>query len=428
MNTGVIMARPRKEESYFFTKDKRGKDSYILSIRDDHYAYGFKRIIFHASRNDAGIIARELYDNYMRTLAMTPEQKEKLSEVPVTVAQACEIFIKRRETGRSETCQVHSIEQVSARFRNHLIPYLGKKRLSSLVVEDVTAYKLNLQKKGLSDRSVHYCIDEAKEFFNYCVEVGWMLRTPFDSTFKMARPKPRKNRIPGNIQDYRKMLLKGWKNPINHAVAMVCFFTGMRVSEIRALKKNDFETYYGHEGIEDCVVLHIRHSLTNRNVEKSPKNGRERLTVLPRWVYEFIQPVFLLSNTDLCFSNTQGKKPISIDKNLEHFRNELAEVMGTSPEAVQAAGIDFHSLRKMFNSMMTGTLSSDIRRGILGWTSENVALEHYFQVLPIHYQKILDAQKVLFDEESVAWFKSHDILDLAQKYKKPSRAMRRCSV
>lgn len=175
-------------------------------------------------------------------------------------------------------------------------------------------------------------------------------------------------------------------------------------------------------------MLHIRHSLTNRNVEKSPKNGRERLTVLPRWVYEFIQPVFLLSNTDLCFSNTQGKKPISIDKNLEHFRNELAEVMGTSPEAVQAAGIDFHSLRKMFNSMMTGTLSSDIRRGILGWTSENVALEHYFQVLPIHYQKILDAQKVLFDEESVAWFKSHDILDLAQKYKKPSRAMRRCSV
>ena len=78
---------------------------------------------------------------------------------------------------------------------------------------------------------------------------------------------------------------------------------------------------------------------------------------------------------------------------------------------------DFHSLRKMFNSMMTGTLSSDIRRGILGWTSENVALEHYFQVLPIHYQKILDAQKVLFDQESFEWFRNHDILDLSDEYK-----------
>ena len=74
------MARPRKEESYFFTKDKRGKDAYILSIRDDHYAYGFKRIIFHANRNDAGIIARELYDNYMRTLTMTPEEANQMMQ------------------------------------------------------------------------------------------------------------------------------------------------------------------------------------------------------------------------------------------------------------------------------------------------------------------------------------------------------------
>ena len=196
----------------------------------------------------------------------------------------------------------------------------------------------------------------------------------------------------------------------------------------QSAQEQDFETFYGYEVCEDCVILHIRHSLTNRNIEKTPKNGRERLTGIPRWVYEFISPVMMLSKSDLCFSNTYGKKPISIDKNLYQFRNALASVTGMTADEEKASGIDFHSLRKMFNSMMTGTLSSDIRRGILGWTSENVALEHYFQVLPIHYQKTFDAQKVLFDEESVAWFKSHDILDLAQKYKKLSRAMRRCSV
>ena len=119
----------------------------------------------------------------------------------------------------------------------------------------------------------------------------------------------------------------------------------------------------------------------------------------------------------MCFSNTFGKKPISIDKNLYQFRKALGEVTGMTPDEVKDAGLDFHSMRKMFNSMITGTLSSDIRRGILGWTSENVALEHYFQVLPIHYQKILDAQKVLFDEDSVEWFKTHDILDLSDEYK-----------
>lgn len=290
-------------------------------------------------------------------------------------------------------------------------------KLSEMAVEQVHDYKRALTKKGLAGKTIQYCIDEAKEFFEYCVEVGWMAHTPFDSTFKMAKPKPKKNRISGNIEDYRKMLQKGWSNPINHAVSMVCFFTGMRVSEIRALKKNDFEPFYGHEESEDCVILHIRHSLTEKNEEKSPKNGRERLTVIPRWVYEFILPVMMLSRTELCFSNTFGKKPISIDKNLYQFRKALAEVTGLTPDEVKDAGLDFHSMRKMFNSMMTGTLSSDIRRGILGWTSENVALEHYFQVLPIHYQKILDAQKVLFDEDSVEWFKTHDILDLSDEYK-----------
>ena len=297
------------------------------------------------------------------------------------------------------------------------MPFLGQVKLDELSVEYVVAYKQTLAKKGLAGKTVQYCIDEAKEFFGYCVEVGWLSHTPFDSTFKMAKPKPKKNRISGNIEDYRKMLLKGWSNPVNHAVAMVCFFTGMRVSEIRALKKQDFEPFYGHEECDDCVVLHIRRSLTEKNEEKSPKNGRERLTVIPRWVYEFISPVMMLSKSDLCFSNTYGKKPISIDKNLYQFRNALASVTGMTADEVKASGIDFHSLRKMFNSMMTGTLSSDIRRGILGWTSENVALEHYFQVLPIHYQKILDAQKVLFDEESVEWFKNHDILDLSDEYK-----------
>ena len=382
------MGRPQSAPYFYSMANQNGsKDRYVLSIMDKSKRAGYKKIVFHASKREAGLKAKELYDDYVKKNTPVPGEINR----PITVQDACTIFISRREAGRKEVCQAHSIEQVSARFRNHLLPFLGQVKLDELSVEYVVAYKQKLDKKGLAGKTVQYCLDEAKEFFGYCVE--------------------------GNIEDYRKMLLKGWGNPINHAVTMVCFFTGMRVSEIRALKKKDFETFYGHEVCEDCVILHIRHSLTNRNIEKTPKNGRERLTVIPRWVYEFISPVMMLSKSDLCFSNTYGKKPISIDKNLYQFRNALASVTGMTAEEVKASGIDFHSLRKMFNSMMTGTLSSDIRRGILGWTSENVALEHYFQVLPIHYQKILDAQKVLFDEESVEWFRNHDILDLSDEYK-----------
>ena len=418
--TGVFMANINSEPYYYSKSIQDGhKDRYVLAIRDASKKSGYKKIIFYSSRKDAGIKAKELYDNYVRSTL--PADSPKKREKPVTVRAACSIFMKRRAVGRKQTCQEHSIDQVTARFRNHLIPFLGEYRLSNIAVEEMTAYRNNLQKKGLSDKTIQYCIDEAKEFFSYCVELGWMERTPFDSTFKMPRPKPKKNRISGNIEDYRKMLMKGWKNPVNHAVSMVCFFTGMRVSEIRALKKDDFEPFYNQPESDDCVVIHIRHNLTNKNKEKSPKNGRERLAVIPRWVYEFILPVFSLSRTKLCFSNTAGKRPISIDKNLKNFRKELAEITGESEESIKEVGIDFHSLRKMFNSMMTGTLSSDIRRAVLGWTSENVALEHYFQILPVHYQKILNAQKVLFEEESVEWFKVSNILELSNEHRSLSK-------
>ena len=409
------MARTASGPYFYGIAIRKGeKDRYVLCIRDQQMKSGYKQIVFHSSKREAGVKAKELYDDYLKKNA---PQSKLAEEKPQTVRNACSIFIKRRSEGRQVICQRHSISQVTGRFNNHFLPFFKGKRLKDVAVEDVTKYRKSLHDKGLADKTVQYCIDEAREFFDYCVEVGWLEHTPFDSTFKMARPKPKKNRIPGNIEDYRKMLMKGWGNPVNHAVALVCFFTGMRVSEIRALKKCDFDEYYDHPDTEDCVVLHIRRSLTEKNEEKSPKNGRERTTVLPRWVYDFISPVMLLSRTELCFSNTQGKKPISIDKNLYQFRNALASVTGMTPEQVKASGIDFHSLRKMFNSMMTGTLSSDIRRGILGWTSENVALEHYFQVLPVHYQKILDAQKVLFNDESIEWFKTHDILDLSDEYK-----------
>ena len=411
---------PRPSSSpYFFAKCNQGKskDRYSLHIRDANMKRGYKQIIFHASKREAGVKAKELYEKYIRS-NVSNEEKKGRDGSPDTVDKACGIFMKRRAAGRKAVCQPHSIKQVTSRFKNHFMPFFRNRKLGDVTVEDVTAYRNSLQGKGLSEKTVRYCVDEAKEFFAYCVEVEWLSHTPFDSTFKMARPKPKKIRVPGSIDDYRLMLQKGWKNPVNHAVAMICFFTGMRISEIRALKKDDFEPYYNHpEYSEDCVIIHIRHSLTNENVEKAPKNGRERTTVIPRWVYEFIAPAFSLSRTSLCFSNTAGKTPLSIDKNLKNFRNELANAIGSTAEEIRASGIDFHSMRAMFNSAMTGTLSSDIRRGILGWTSENVALEHYFRVLPIHYQKILDAQRTLFDEDSVRWFRSNNILDLSNEYK-----------
>ena len=191
----LTMGRPQAAPYFYSKANQNGsKDRYILSIMDKSRNSGYKKLVFHASKREAGLKAKELYDDYIKKNTPVPGEINK----PTTVLDACKIFISRREAGRKEVCQTHSIEQVSARFRNHLLPFLGQMKLSDLSVEYVIAYKKNLDKKGLAGKTVQYCIDEAREFFEYCVEVGWMEHTPFDSTFKMAKPKPKKNRIPDN--------------------------------------------------------------------------------------------------------------------------------------------------------------------------------------------------------------------------------------
>ena len=150
--------------------------------------------------------------------------------------------------------------------------------------------------------------------------------------------------------------------------------------------------------------------MTNKNKRKAPKNERTRITVIPRWAYEYIEPVFALSMADLAFSNTGGRVPISLDKMLDNFRSEFAAANGTSVQTLQKEGKDVHSIRTTLNSYLTGHLNDGIRRAIFGWASTDVGMDHYFQLLPVHYQQVLDALKNTFTEEEIEWYKSHSIL------------------
>lgn len=93
------MARVNSEPYYYLKANVNGgNDRYVLAIRDSSKRSGYKQIIFHASRREAGIKAKELFDEYMEKNSPVEEKKEK----PVTVASACRIFMKRRKTGRRE--------------------------------------------------------------------------------------------------------------------------------------------------------------------------------------------------------------------------------------------------------------------------------------------------------------------------------------
>lgn len=83
-------------EPYFFSKASQDgrNDRYILGIKDPSKRSGYKRIVFYASRREAGLIAKELYDDYVKKHER-PETRKK-NELPTTVAAACSIFSSQK--------------------------------------------------------------------------------------------------------------------------------------------------------------------------------------------------------------------------------------------------------------------------------------------------------------------------------------------
>lgn len=401
------MSRPKTKDEFKFYRCRRGKlrDRYRVEFKDPYTKKNVFRI-FYSSKASASDLAKEIIAEYISNIHVSNE------DIPLTVEAALKIYIKRRESGRKESCQEHSILQVSARFKNHLLPALGKVMLRDLKVETVHHYKDELKAKGLADRTINYCISEFREFCTYCVEQRWLVRTPFDSTYKIPKSKPSKERIPDDITIFMKALTHHWDNPVNQAVALLGITTAMRISEIRALKKSDFEYFEGDNMSGPCYIISIKESLAKKNRRKAPKNEHTRKSVIPVWVYNFIKPVMDLSATDMAFSNTHGKSPISIDKNLYNLRKEVSKINGRTVEQLQDDGITFHSLRGVYNSRMTGVLPEDIRHYICGWISGDVSLAHYFKLQPVHYRIILEAldKSGIYTANDMEWFKTHNIL------------------
>ena len=340
---------------------------------------------------------------------VTINNKERI-KMPKYVIEGIGIWIPRYAEGKKDKVQEHTLSQEIALYKNHICPFFKGAKLVDVTVETVRDFEKHLQRKGLSAKTVSNCLTSLKRFFAYAEEQEWIRHTPFDSTYILPDAKPARRRQPYDIAELRATFMRQWKNPVFQAACILIRMTAMRASEDRAIKKSDFEKYYGMPECEDCVIVHINESLTSKNKRKAPKNERTRMTVIPRWAYEFIEPIFELSMTDLAFSNTGGRVPISLDKMLDNFRYEYSAANGTSADRMLKEGKDVHSIRTTLNSLLTGHLNDGIRRAIFGWSSSDVGMDHYFQLLPVHYQQVLDALKTTFTDEEIEWYKSHSIL------------------
>jgi integrase len=115
----------------------------------------------------------------------------------------------------------------SQRVRDYLDPFLGSRAVSQLRPDDLRAYRLWLQNKGLALRTVRHLLADARCLLTWCVEAGEIERSPFP-----RRVMPRiQEEPPDRLEDHEVRAVLGIPEP-QAFVVRLALGTGLRWGEM----------------------------------------------------------------------------------------------------------------------------------------------------------------------------------------------------
>lgn len=271
--------------------------------------------------------------------------------------------------------------------RCHLIPTLGQKPLTQLKPEHLQRmYSDKLSagrydgKGGLSNRTVRYCHVTLHKALKMALRLGLITRNPADA---VEPPRLQHHEMQTMNESDIHIFLEFAKDTPYYALFYLALFTGMRRSEILALRWSDIDQLGCQLSVSRTV-----HQLHNGDIVfRQPKTdkGRRQIALSPstlqvlrehRTVQERERQALgiTLSGDDLVFSQIDGK-PLLPDS-ISHAWVRLAKLTGLK-------GIHFHSARHSHASLLLKQgVHPKIVQERLGHSGIAVTLDLYSHVAP----------------------------------------------
>ena len=122
-----------------------------------------------------------------------------------------------------------------------------KKPLVNITPKDISKYLTYLNKKGLKGSSINTILFNLKAFYSWCIEEEYLHRSPISKNIKV-REETKEMRLPQPEQI--EVLLSLPKSPQNALILRLLLYTGVRVSELLQISKEDIylisTTPYGY--------------------------------------------------------------------------------------------------------------------------------------------------------------------------------------
>lgn len=279
-------------------------------------------------------------------------------------------------------------------IRRHAIPALGKIALTQLKPEHIQGFYADKLSSGLSARTVrhfHMCLHGA---FKNAVKTGSLVRNPCDAT---NPPKDQKTEMRTMSESDIHIFLEYARNTEYYPIFYLALFTGMRRSEILALRWSDVELLAPIQISVNRALHQLKKGKIDIRTTKTEKSRRlipiSPSTAIVLREYRESQDkirealrIPALSDSDFVFCHVDGKP--YLPNTVSHAWIKLVRKCGLR-------GIRLHDARHtMASIMLKNGINAKIIQERLGHSSISITLDTYSHLIPSMQEAAANA----FDE------------------------------
>jgi|LSPZ01.1.fsa_nt_gi integrase len=268
-----------------------------------------------------------------------------------------------------------TIKRYALNLNEYLIPYFGKMKLGRIQPEHVRAFRVWMrEERELSANSINNAICVLK------IMVTWALDNHlifFDPTRGIKPLQAREKARDAFQLDEVLILLSGnWDSPVAWLYNVVAACTGMRLGEIRAIRRGNI--YPGYLDVAD--------QYQNSLIPVKTKERRKIPLPAALWALLWVSPA-----APFVFSDPGKADPWGTRKATAPLDKLIA------PGAKRDRGLCFHSWRKFFNTwLLSENITGEKIRAVMGHSSGAGMTEKvYASWRPEIYPEVYRAQEKL---------------------------------
>lgn len=271
------------------------------------------------------------------------------------------------------------LQKLRGELKNHLLPYFGKIKYSRITPTEVKRFRLYLiENSNLAYKSINSVISTFRIISDTAMSDNVLLSSPLRGIKPLMNNSGPREAF--TMEDAKKILNENWWNQTARLFSFVGAVTGMRLSEIQAIRKENLQPTY----------IDLRDQFIKGKIGPLKTKEARRIPLCSE-LHKLL--------TDRIEQSPDGFAFYDIGNSIaSKILSQLIE--RTMPECKKERGYTFHSWRHFFNTYLLSENVSPIKvAAVLGHsTGVSSVQEIYTNFTEENYQEIYMAQEKLFKE------------------------------